>query len=167
MLLSTVSFSLIFILDYVNDKEMLGKDSKSNIEEIIDSLAILIGFSWEQCFDIAVTVVAEGGKTFMPPMYSKLIMSVILVLIVFPAWRFYILRTEMDLNEAYKESATEAGQRKAEFKKMMEDHKARLLKGETPEHELDRHYLEMKHNRRQLHNIPHPTDLHPNLKHIR
>ena len=42
-----------------------------------------------------------------PPSFSKMVMSVCLVAIVFPAWRIYILPTERELSEETTEEGAE------------------------------------------------------------
>ena len=88
----------------VEDAGVLGRESEAAIDLIIQGLGILVGFSWEQCFDVAVSVVSASAKDSMPPCYSRLLMSMVLVAIVFPAWRIYILRTEQELIEEIQHS---------------------------------------------------------------
>merc|ERR1712228_658999 len=82
-----------------------GKSASEAAEKMITGLGILIGFSWEQCFDTAVTVIAEGkAEQYLDPSITKIIMSAMLVLIVFPAWRWFILPTEQELIGANTEA---------------------------------------------------------------
>eukprot|EP00931_Biecheleriopsis_adriatica_P060994 TRINITY_DN36651_c0_g1_i1.p1 TRINITY_DN36651_c0_g1~~TRINITY_DN36651_c0_g1_i1.p1 ORF type:complete len:570 (-),score=136.83 TRINITY_DN36651_c0_g1_i1:65-1774(-) len=166
LFLSAASFLFIFILDKVEDNHLLGQDSEvaeAAVEKIITGLGILIGFSWEQSFDTAVDVVAEGLADTWPPSLSKLVMSACLVLIVFPAWRYYILPTEVELEEA----TTEKGAEVARLKEFGKQHFDLFLQHHTSDADLDRAHLKMKHIRRETHGISHTQKVPPGLKHLR
>jgi len=165
--LSAVAFGAIFVLDKVMDNHLLGEDSElaeNAAENLITGLAILIGFSWEQCFDTAVTVIARSQKQKCPEAISKLIMSVILVIVVFPAWRLYILPTELELQD----ELTEEGQKKSVLKEAVRQQYDLLKDPSTDEHLLDLAHLRMKEHRRTAHDLPHPVlNAAPGLKHLR
>eukprot|EP00442_Polarella_glacialis_P019042 CAMPEP_0115162084 /NCGR_PEP_ID=MMETSP0227-20121206/71758_1 /TAXON_ID=89957 /ORGANISM="Polarella glacialis, Strain CCMP 1383" /LENGTH=447 /DNA_ID=CAMNT_0002574241 /DNA_START=28 /DNA_END=1369 /DNA_ORIENTATION=- len=154
LFLSVVSFMLIFILDKAEDNKLFGEDevAAGAGEKMIQGLGILIGFSWEQSFDTAVGVVAAGLEGRCPPVLSKLIMSVMLILIVFPAWRRHILPTE----QAMSEEITEEGAEKARLKQLAQQHMDFFLDKETGDDVLDRAHLEMKKHRRLIHQLEHP-----------
>jgi len=57
---------------------------------LIKAMAILVGFSWEQAFDSSVAKTCERA-TIMPPAWAHLSFSVLMIVIVAPAWRWYIL----------------------------------------------------------------------------
>ncbi|CAK8992971.1 Hypothetical protein SCF082_LOCUS3299 [Durusdinium trenchii] len=155
LFLSGVSFLFIFVLDKVEDNHLFGEDSEiaeGATEKMITGLGILIGFSWEQSFDTAVDVVAEGLRHDCPPTISKMLMSICLVVIVFPAWRIYILPTERELSE----ETTEEGAEKAVLKEYAKQHFDLFLHGQTDESDLDRAHLLMKRHRRAAHGIKHP-----------
>jgi len=166
LFLSVVSFLTIFILDKVEDNHLFGEDSEiaeGATEKMISGLGILIGFSWEQSFDTAVDVVSEGLKQECPPLISKMVMSVILVLIVFPAWRIYILPTEKELSE----ETTEEGAQKAVLKQYAQQHFDLFLHHATNEDDLDKAHLLMKKHRRNAHGLKHPGHGVPGgLKHL-
>ncbi|CAE7273216.1 unnamed protein product [Symbiodinium microadriaticum] len=166
LFLSVASFLMIFVLDKVEDNHLFGQDSEvaeGATEKMISGLGILIGFSWEQSFDTAVDVVAEGLREDCPPLISKMIMSVILVLIVFPAWRIYILPMEMELSE----EMTEEGAQKAVLKQYAQQHFDLFLEKERNEDDLDRAHLLMKRHRRTAHGLQHPGHGVPSgLKHL-
>ncbi|CAE7211445.1 unnamed protein product [Symbiodinium natans] len=166
LFLSVVSFLTIFILDKVEDNHLFGEDSEiaeGATEKMISGLGILIGFSWEQSFDTAVDVVAEGLKHECPPLISKMVMSVILVLIVFPAWRIYILPMERELSE----EMTEEGGKKALLKQYAQQHFDLFLHNATDEDDLDKAHLLMKRHRRNAHGLQHPGHGVPSgLKHL-
>lgn len=149
--LSAISFIFIFVLDKVQDNKLLG-DNAESAEEAIDliiiGLGILIGFSWEQCFDVAVDVISEHFEDQMPPCLSKLIMSFILVMIVFPAWRIHILRTYCELVEQNE------GSEKMKLKSLADQHFELFCDRDTHERDLDLAHLKLKQKRRVLHNLP-------------
>mmetsp|Transcript_29909 Transcript_29909/g.81043 ORF Transcript_29909/g.81043 Transcript_29909/m.81043 type:complete len:559 (-) Transcript_29909:169-1845(-) len=167
LVLSSSAFAMIFVLDKVMDNQLLGEDSElaeNAVEKLITGLAILIGFSWEQCFDTAVTVIAESQSKKCPEAIAKLIMSVILVLVVFPAWRLYILPQERELNE----EATEEGLKKSTLKAAGSQYYKLMLEAGTEEHALDLAHLKMKEHRRTAHDLPHPgLTAAKGLKHLR
>mmetsp|Transcript_65096 Transcript_65096/g.121309 ORF Transcript_65096/g.121309 Transcript_65096/m.121309 type:complete len:558 (-) Transcript_65096:53-1726(-) len=101
LVLSFISFLFIFILDKIEDYKVFGKGESTDeaIEKTIEALGILVGFSWEQSFDVALTAVTVNAKDVCPPALSRALLSVVLVGIVFPAWRIFILPTEQTLNE--------------------------------------------------------------------
>lgn len=153
LLLSAMSFAFIFGLDAMMDNKLFGEDSEAAgaaAEKMITALGILIGFSWEQCFDTAVTVIAEGQHVLNPAI-SKLLMSILLVLIVFPAWRGYILPTE----QALLGEDTEA---KYFFAKALIEQRDLFNDEEHAEARLDMAHLKLKHYRRMAHNTPHPAE---------
>merc|ERR1711972_470889 len=92
---SFVAFVFIFILDKVEDLEATGAVADKCTRSIIIALGILIGFSWEHCFDGGVDVLAElsaeDGKWY--PIWLKLVMAAAVFAVVTPAWRLYILKT--------------------------------------------------------------------------
>eukprot|EP00405_Crypthecodinium_cohnii_P017861 CAMPEP_0206459302 /NCGR_PEP_ID=MMETSP0324_2-20121206/24097_1 /ASSEMBLY_ACC=CAM_ASM_000836 /TAXON_ID=2866 /ORGANISM="Crypthecodinium cohnii, Strain Seligo" /LENGTH=584 /DNA_ID=CAMNT_0053930831 /DNA_START=33 /DNA_END=1787 /DNA_ORIENTATION=- len=146
LVLSATSFLFIFLLDKMVDHHLLGEESEvadAAIEKLITALGVLVGFSWEQSFDVAVDVVAESNEERMPPAFSKMLMSVLLVLIVFPAWRLYILRTERDLAE------DDLDEGRLKLKVLCEQQRDLLLNKEVEERTLDLAHLRMKQYRRE------------------
>jgi len=155
LLLSFFSFCFIFVFDKVLDNNVFGHSGAEGspdvashaVEKLITALGILIGFSWEQCFDTAVDVVSEGFEETCPPIVTKLVMSIMLVAIVFPAWRLYILKTEQELNDQSLAKVvlhTAAGM-----------HRDMFMSKEVDEHALDLAHLKMKHHRRCALGISH------------
>jgi len=112
LFVSAISFSVIWGFDKIEDfnkkTNLLGEFVDKAILAVIDALGILIGFSWEQSFDCAVDVISEDVDKFIPKTFARLIMSLLLTLIVFPAWKGYILPTELEL----KEESTGRGNKK-------------------------------------------------------
>lgn len=165
LLLSACAFAFIFILDKLMDGQFFGEEAESAddaVEKMITALGILIGFSWEQCFDTAVTVIAEGkAEHYVSPAITKLFLSVLLVLIVFPAWRWYILPTEQEL---IGEDTEEQVKLKAAAGHLREY----FLDKNHDEHVLDHAHLRMKEHRREAFNQTHPSEYAgKNLTHVR
>lgn len=152
LLLSFVSFVMIRGLDQVEDSGMMGAQSDRAIEEIISALGILIGFSWEQSFDVAVDVISDSLEedVHMPKTVSRLLMSVTLVAVVFPAWKGFILPQELKLLE----ETTKSGAKKKKFEDLMKKHTEMFMKIEgedmPDERDMDHAHLAMKLHRRML-----------------
>jgi hypothetical protein len=167
LFLSAVSFLFIRILDKIIDQEILGKEPEEAIELVIQGLGVLVGFSWEQCFDVAVGVVASANEHMLPPSLSKLVMSVLLVLIVFPAWRLYILESEQKLLSERGAKRGEVSEEVVKEKKMrhfISHHSEIFMNEESEEHLLDMAHLKLKMKRRRVHGRSHLVN--PNgLKH--
>merc|ERR1719414_411228 len=91
-------------------------------------------------------------------------MSIILVIVVFPAWRLYILPKERELAE----DATEEGQKKSVLRAAASQHYALMMSGDTDEHLLDLAHLRMKQHRLQAHelNLPGSSVDDSSLKHL-
>jgi len=160
LVVSAFVFVGIFVMDKVMDHDLLGagEDAEEALEEIILALSVLVGFSWEQSFDTAVSVLAEDIA--MPKAWSKLAMSLVLVAIVFPAWRFYILPRELELIEESDHPKLK------KLKKCAELHAQLMIRTETDEHALDKAHLNMKHERRQCHGHGHDYTPPDGLIHV-
>merc|ERR1712129_455604 len=166
LVVSAIVFVSIFLMDYIMDKELLGKEPEAAsdaLEEIILALSVLVGFAWEQSFDTAVSILASSIANEVPQSVSKLAMSLSLVAIVFPAWRIYILPKELD----FAEEESEHGQKKKKLKQFASAHYKLMVDAKTKEYQLDKAHLKMKRQRRECHH-GHGQDLHPpdGLKHV-
>jgi FtsH-binding integral membrane protein len=51
LLVSATAFAIMTLLDFLSDGDMTSYEVEKALREIILSLAILVGFSWEQSFD--------------------------------------------------------------------------------------------------------------------
>lgn len=119
LLVTVAAFMLIFGIDKVAD--MHADDAELDevllrrvfirpfwdnnaLRLIISALGMLVGFSWERCFDAAVGGLSQGhdgGKHWLrgahehhrqvPAAVCNLILAVILAILVLPAWKWYIL----------------------------------------------------------------------------
>jgi len=95
-LLSVLAFLAIRILDKLADNT---EDAKFNdsVKQIITAIGILVGFSWEQTFDLATECLAS--RTNHGPLV-KLGLAVFCAVILVPAWRWWIL--PMVISEGWK-----------------------------------------------------------------
>lgn len=163
MFLSLLSFAIIFVLDKIADMDATGAAADEAIRTIIEALGILVGFSWEQSFDVAVDSITQQ-ITVMPASVTKLLMSLCLVAIVLPAWRIYILQSVLILEEelqAKEDQDTMVGyQELADKCESMRHASEKVIS--ISEHELDLEHLEIKQMRRVLRG-----ELYPGLKHFR
>lgn len=148
ILISFIAFFVIWCFDKVEDSKLFGEEVDKIIETIIAALSILMGFGWEQSFDVAVDVISEKVDKYIPKAFARLIMSFSLWALVFPAWKRYIVPTELDLGEEIK---TGLGQKKRKFKDKLLKHHDQFLEGELSEMELDHAHVVMKLHRRAHH----------------
>jgi len=97
---SSGSMTVIWVLDKIEDR-MKGKANlaKKVMKTVNTALGILVGFSWEHCFDGAVEAVAtlSNRKILM-----KDLLCLMVVLVVVPAWRKFILKKTLEL-KVYKD----------------------------------------------------------------
>eukprot|EP00931_Biecheleriopsis_adriatica_P078767 TRINITY_DN52184_c0_g1_i1.p1 TRINITY_DN52184_c0_g1~~TRINITY_DN52184_c0_g1_i1.p1 ORF type:complete len:549 (+),score=94.90 TRINITY_DN52184_c0_g1_i1:28-1674(+) len=57
---------------------------------LIKAMAILVGFSWEQAFDLSVNQTC-AQFTYISTAWAELLFAALMVAMVLPAWRLYIL----------------------------------------------------------------------------
>eukprot|EP00448_Togula_jolla_P012603 CAMPEP_0170614816 /NCGR_PEP_ID=MMETSP0224-20130122/25006_1 /TAXON_ID=285029 /ORGANISM="Togula jolla, Strain CCCM 725" /LENGTH=580 /DNA_ID=CAMNT_0010940507 /DNA_START=12 /DNA_END=1754 /DNA_ORIENTATION=- len=91
IIVTGVCFCSIFFIDKLADADWTGEETDKMLRTIILSFGILIGFSWEQCFDISVAIFSHVHGALKPVAIMKLVLSVGLCTVVVPAWVFYIL----------------------------------------------------------------------------
>jgi len=73
------------------------------VRTLVKALGILIGFSWERAFEIAVYDTAEKAQVVMPCWAAKLIMVIVVGWIAISNWQNYILPTVLKLNQEAEE----------------------------------------------------------------
>jgi len=101
MTLSLFSCLIIVILDKFEDNLTDDADDiHKALKKIITGLSILIGFTWEHTFDGCVEAISS---LFSDPLAIKLALTSLIVLIVVPAWRMYILAKVVHLEKARHE----------------------------------------------------------------
>lgn len=86
--LSGVCCALIFVFDYLVDLEETDDSVDEAIKKIISGLSLLVGFAWEQSFEGATHNLASVSHN---PVTMKVVLALAVVVIVVPAWRWYIL----------------------------------------------------------------------------
>eukprot|EP00429_Kryptoperidinium_foliaceum_P104276 CAMPEP_0176253230 /NCGR_PEP_ID=MMETSP0121_2-20121125/35908_1 /TAXON_ID=160619 /ORGANISM="Kryptoperidinium foliaceum, Strain CCMP 1326" /LENGTH=534 /DNA_ID=CAMNT_0017592999 /DNA_START=17 /DNA_END=1619 /DNA_ORIENTATION=+ len=110
--LSAFSVGTIRVLDRVEDA-MRGGTGERNVDDVakakatqaftqsaIMSLGILVGFSWEHCFDGGVSALAGLTAT---PHIAKLGLAAAVAVIVTPAWRDHVVPKEMAYDKLHEE----------------------------------------------------------------
>lgn len=110
MELSAVAFVVIVMLDKLADLESTGQVADRAIITIIGALSTLVGFSFEQSFDGAVEALADLCFK-QQTMLAELVLATAVVIIVYPAWRMYILRKLLELKDAKHKANQAAGSR--------------------------------------------------------
>jgi len=96
MFFSMTCFTCIRGLDMIADWH-LGMEVDHTIVQIISAVGILIGFSWEQCFDVALDSLS---RVFPSRQIAKMGLAVFCAGILVPAWRWWIL--PMVLKEGWR-----------------------------------------------------------------
>ena len=86
MVITLLSFALIFAVEQL----AAGPRLDQSLGALIGALGILIGFSWEDCFDVAAGSLAASAD-LLPDVLTKLLLSTLLCGMAVPAWRWYIL----------------------------------------------------------------------------
>lgn len=99
LVLSGVALLVIFALDVVEDT-VEGARVVRVIQNIVNALSILVGFSWEHCFDAGVEAVAGATSS---PVLVELLFTALVAGIIIPAWRRSVLSRVMYLNEEQKD----------------------------------------------------------------
>jgi len=129
LLVSVVAFIAISLLEVIEHKAEVEaaddikhgqvkaglqvEDNMKALGQLILSIGILIGFSWEKAFDEALDAISEvdarlyqNGSTYGKSL-ENFSLTFILVLIVAPAWRLYIIPTVKRLEELYADQINE------------------------------------------------------------
>merc|ERR1711953_571320 len=88
VILTAISLGCIWLIEWFAELDCTGAAADKSLKNIIFAISISIGFSWEKCFDIAVTSIAKSTKD---PAVCKVLLAVTLAALVIPAWRWFIL----------------------------------------------------------------------------
>jgi len=72
--------------------------AREMIRIVVTSLGILVGFSWEHCFDGGVESVSEKAQP-MFKVWFQLVLGILVCILVLPAWRKHILQKVMLMQE--------------------------------------------------------------------
>eukprot|EP00930_Biecheleria_cincta_P029512 TRINITY_DN20526_c0_g1_i1.p1 TRINITY_DN20526_c0_g1~~TRINITY_DN20526_c0_g1_i1.p1 ORF type:complete len:699 (-),score=139.21 TRINITY_DN20526_c0_g1_i1:29-2125(-) len=116
VLLSAFAFLCTLILDKVEDSFAREGETQAQakmFKSVITALGLLVGLSWEHSFDVAVEVAAE--KTSRPVM-MELVFTVVVVALIVPAWRRYVLTKQIYYAQLKEEMASGTFQGKEEFR---------------------------------------------------
>jgi MFS family permease len=100
LILSVFAGLCVFGLDFIDDTlKQTGEDRQAAagaIQMLVNSLGILIGFSWEHSFDGGVAAVASNSDH---PEIVKFIMGFAIAGAMTPMWRRHILTKEINLEK--------------------------------------------------------------------
>jgi hypothetical protein len=72
--------------------------AREMIRIVVTSLGILVGFSWEHCFDGGVESIAETTDESIKSVF-QLVLGILVCVLVLPAWRKHILQKVMLMEE--------------------------------------------------------------------
>jgi len=84
-----LTFAVILVLDKIADMHVAGGETERIIVTIINANSFLIGFSWEVSFSKALVVI--GGPQGSVSGFTHLALSIMVCLVVIPAYRMYLL----------------------------------------------------------------------------
>mmetsp|Transcript_34652 Transcript_34652/g.79820 ORF Transcript_34652/g.79820 Transcript_34652/m.79820 type:complete len:697 (-) Transcript_34652:133-2223(-) len=136
LVLSILCGLAVFALDFVDDHTRgsgSAEDGAKAIRVIIQAIAILIGFSWERCFDEGVLAVAMSAPDRR---LAKFFMGLVVFLFLVPAWRRHILTKVLAYEEMKKRRAHMS--KKRHSKRMESHHKyAPVFEGSATPRELE------------------------------
>jgi len=97
LFLSMCALAAIRVLDIIQD---MGASFPRLLQNMINVFSVLIGLSWEMCFEHSLEELSEET---VHPEAMKLIFTVCAVAIVLPAWRMFIVRRVMHLERKHQE----------------------------------------------------------------
>ncbi|CAL1150633.1 unnamed protein product [Cladocopium goreaui] len=129
LVVTFLAIIVIFVLDKLADMDFTDDEVDSSLRALIQSLGILIGFSWERSFDEAVGGLAEGHVLGLPPPVLTLLLALGLAGAVMPAWKWYIL----PVVESQKEETHKRHEEHIQAAVSSNELKLPLLKEETHE----------------------------------
>jgi len=92
IIVSVVAFVMIFVLDKLADSSATSDHVDQVIINVIFGLGLMVGFSWEQAFHSGVAAIElslQFSEATQP--WMQMGMAMLLVGIVTPAWKWYIL----------------------------------------------------------------------------
>merc|ERR1719272_2667250 len=86
---------MILPLDKVADADWTDEHADMAIRSIMSAMGLLIGFSWEQCFDASVGAIAattaDSSIKIVNPHTTKLALTIFCAGLLVPAWKWYML----------------------------------------------------------------------------
>jgi len=100
LMLSFCAFIFVFALDRIDDMGKGADGEPGNakvqaqvIQVIVNALAILVGFSWEHCFDGGVGAIASEFPKYA--VQVKFVLGIAVAILFVPLWRQQILTKEI------------------------------------------------------------------------
>lgn len=91
-------FLTIVLLTSVHDMNFLSEHAKEEIMQLQVPLSTLIGFAWKAAFMQSIASIT-GNVAILPAPIESMIMALVLVLVVLPAWLFYIIPLVMAMDK--------------------------------------------------------------------
>merc|ERR1712151_726818 len=88
MVCTFIAFSFIFIVDWLCHIDPTLEELDEALRKLYRVFGVVVGFSWEQTFDEAEEAMAMVTPD---PQASKVIMAIISIIVLIPAWRWYVL----------------------------------------------------------------------------
>jgi len=88
------AFIALLLLDFLADLECTGERFDRALRQMVAPISVFIGFGWKGAFAAAGTTLVQDIHLFSPPL-ENLLMTLILLSFVLPAWRMYILPVVM------------------------------------------------------------------------
>lgn len=92
--LSAFAFSAIIILDKIEDSQDDDRKMHKVVKNVVTGLSILVGFTWEHSFDGGVEAISSLWED---PLLLKLAGTILIAVVVIPAWRRHILMKHIHL----------------------------------------------------------------------
>jgi len=89
-----IGFALLLLLDFLADLECTGERFDQSLQQMVVPISVLVGFGWKGAFAAAGTTLVQDVSVLPAPL-EQLILAVILLLVICPAWRMYILPVVM------------------------------------------------------------------------
>merc|ERR1719491_906580 len=98
------SFLSVFILDSVEAQFRGSKMMKRAMGSLELALGVLVGFTWERAFDVGfeefeLKFEHHAKEAVLPGAFWVMLMSLVLWIIVAPAWRYYILPKALKMEQ--------------------------------------------------------------------
>merc|ERR1719271_944739 len=93
--LSFLCFAMVFVLSNLAERFKSNKLARRALGSLELALGILVGFSWERAFDVGFEEIEHkihhDKRLQISPVLCIVLLSTVLLVIVAPAWRLYIL----------------------------------------------------------------------------
>lgn len=93
--LSFTCFTMVFVLSSVAERFKSNKLAEKALGSLELALGVLVGFSWERAFDVGFeevehALVHDPRGSVIPAWVTVALLSILLLVVVAPAWRYYI-----------------------------------------------------------------------------